>query len=176
MEAGRRTWERPGLRQRERPGDLRGVLRGLEPAGESSGPRRRQGLATAGARGRGSRARAGHPCSSPIGPRGNPLVSRREVSKKILAMSPRGRGQQQGSEASLHRTRGRVPRSQPSLWGRGPLGGLRALSMGKSRQKPSTWAGVCVGLARTQLPASVTGAQAPRAQKLDPGLFQSSFK
>lgn len=64
-EAGRRTWEQPGLRQRERPGDLRGVLKGLEPAGEALAPGGGGRAWPQQGRGAGSRARAGHPLLPP---------------------------------------------------------------------------------------------------------------
>lgn len=117
-------------------------LKGAGACRGSSGPRRgRQGLATAGARGRVTCKGWTPPAPAPSVPE-SPLVSRREVSKKILAMSPPGRGQQQGRPASPH-SGPRPPRSQPSLWGRDPWGsGGRSRGEVKAETKHVGW-GLC---------------------------------
>ena len=140
-------------------------LKGSGACRGSSGPRRgRQGLATAGARGRVTCKGWTPPAPAPSVPE-SPLVSRREVSRKILAMSPLGRGQRQGGPASPH-SGPRPPGSWPRLWGRDPWGsGVGGALVGKSRQKPSTWAGACVGLAGAQPPSiSHRGPRAPGAR------------
>lgn len=104
------------------------------------------------------------PCSRPIGP-GEPAGQQEGGLQEDSGHVSPGKRAAAG-RASLPALGTAAARVSAQAVGTGPLGvwGGGAL-VGKSRQKPSTWAGACVGLAGAQPPSiSHRGPRAPGAR------------
>ena len=165
-EAGGRRWEQPDPQQRERPGDLRDVLRGLEPAGEALAPGGggrawpQQGWG-AGSRGKGWTT----PASAPWVPE-SLLVSLLVFQNRLQEYSHHGspRKRATAGQAGLPALGTVAARVSTQPLGTGPLGVWGALSwrsQGRDQahgQRPG-WA-----WPRLSLPASVMGPTRPRSQ------------